>query len=86
MHHRLPIVTNLLRGVVVSENGLGMGVYQAAHWVEQLGYRLTLISNQAGKGVLRVVGVTDKLTGIQVLIQMCLAIRASIYSPISSPG
>lgn len=43
------IAANLLRGVVVSENGLGIGVYQAARWAEQLGYRLTLVSNQAGK-------------------------------------
>ena len=43
------IVTNLLCGVVVSENGLGIGLYQAARWAEQLGYRLTLASNQPGK-------------------------------------
>jgi len=43
------IAANLLRGVVVSENGLGIGMYQAARWAEQLGYRLTLISNQAGE-------------------------------------
>jgi len=42
------IAANLLRGVVVSENGLGIGLYQAARWAEQLGYRLTLISNRAG--------------------------------------
>lgn len=43
------VTANLLRGVVVSENGLGVGLYQAARWAEQLGCRLTLISNQAGK-------------------------------------
>ncbi|OGT00876.1 MAG: hypothetical protein A3K04_09185, partial [Gallionellales bacterium RBG_16_56_9] len=43
------IAANLLRGVVVAQNGLGVGLYQAARWAEQLGYRLTLISNQAGK-------------------------------------
>jgi len=42
------ICVNLLRSVVVSENGLGIGLYQAARWAEQLGYRLTLVSNQAG--------------------------------------
>ena len=42
------ICVNLLRSVVVSENGLGIGLYQAARWAEQLGYRLTLASNQAG--------------------------------------
>jgi signal transduction histidine kinase len=42
------IAVNLLRGVVVSENGLGIGLYQAARWASQLGYRLMLINNQAG--------------------------------------
>jgi len=43
------LAANLLRGAVVSENGLGIGLYQAARWAAQLGYRLTLSSNQAGK-------------------------------------
>jgi len=43
------IATNLLRGVVVSENGLGVGLYQAARRAEQLGYRLALTSNQPGR-------------------------------------
>lgn len=43
------IARNLLRGVVVSENGLGIGLYQVSRWAEQLGYRLKLISNRAGK-------------------------------------
>lgn len=43
------IAINLLRGVVVSENGLGIGLYQASRWAEQLGYRLTLACNRAGK-------------------------------------
>lgn len=43
------VVANLLRGAVVSENGLGVGLYQAARWAAQLGYRLALTSNQAGK-------------------------------------
>jgi len=43
------IATNLLRSVVTSENGLGIGVYQAARWAGQLGYRLTLTSNRPGK-------------------------------------
>ncbi|MFZ2541956.1 MAG: ATP-binding protein [Gallionella sp.] len=42
------ITANLLRGVTVSENGLGIGLYQAARWAEQLGYRLKLVSNQPG--------------------------------------
>jgi len=43
------IAANLLRGVVASENGLGIGLYQAARWAGQLGYRLSLISNRDGK-------------------------------------
>jgi signal transduction histidine kinase len=43
------ITENLLRGAVVSGNGLGIGLYQAARWAEQLGYRLTLANNQPGK-------------------------------------
>ncbi len=43
------IAANLLRGVVASENGLGIGLYQAARWAGQMGYRLSLISNQDGK-------------------------------------
>ena len=42
------LAANLLRGVVVSEYGLGIGLYQAARWAEQLGYRLTLTGNRAG--------------------------------------
>jgi signal transduction histidine kinase len=42
------IAANLLRGVVVSENGLGIGLYQASRWAGQLGYRLKLTSNRAG--------------------------------------
>jgi signal transduction histidine kinase len=42
------IAANLLRGGVYSENGLGIGLYQAASWAEHLGYRLVLISNRAG--------------------------------------
>ena len=42
------IAANLLRGGVFSENGLGIGLYQAASWARHLGYRLALISNRAG--------------------------------------
>lgn len=43
------IAANLLRSVVASENGLGIGLYQAARWAEQLGYQLVLVSNQPGR-------------------------------------
>ncbi len=39
----------LLRTVVHSQQGLGIGLYQAAKWAEQLGYRLSLKENQDGK-------------------------------------
>ena len=39
----------LLHSVVVSQQGLGIGLYQAAKWAEQLGYRLELTGNQNGK-------------------------------------
>jgi signal transduction histidine kinase len=43
------IAASLLRGAVVSENGLGIGLYQAARWADQLGYRLRLAGNQPGR-------------------------------------
>lgn len=43
------ITGKLLHSAVVSENGLGIGLYQASRWAEQLGYRLKLTSNQSGK-------------------------------------
>lgn len=42
-------LANLLHAVVVSQQGLGIGLYQAAKWAEQLGYKLELLSNQRGK-------------------------------------
>ncbi len=42
-------VVNLLRNVVVSENGLGIGLYQSARWATQVGYSLELTSNKVGK-------------------------------------
>lgn len=41
-------VANLFGGVVHSEQGLGIGLYQAAKWAEQLGYRLQLSHNENG--------------------------------------
>ena len=42
------LAAKLLRDVIVSEHGFGIGLYQAARWAKQLDYRLTLISNRAG--------------------------------------
>lgn len=44
-----PVVGSLLRSVVVSEGGLGTGLYQAARWAEQSGCRLRLVSNRVGQ-------------------------------------
>ncbi len=41
--------TKLLRAAVVSGSGLGIGLYQAARWAEQMGYHLTLASNRSGR-------------------------------------
>lgn len=56
------IATNLLRSVVTSENGLGIGVYQAARWAGQLGYRLALTSNRPGKVCFE---LSDNASGIE---------------------
>lgn len=43
------IAQQLLHTVVESEEGLGVGLYQASRWAEQLGYRLVLKANQKGR-------------------------------------
>lgn len=43
------IATNLLCAAVASEHGLGIGLYQAARWATQLGYRLRLADNRPGR-------------------------------------
>jgi signal transduction histidine kinase len=42
------IANNLLRTIVPSEDGLGVGMYQAARWAQQMGYRLVLKENREG--------------------------------------
>lgn len=42
------IAEGLMRRVVTSQNGLGVGLYQAARWAEQQGYCLALVENQDG--------------------------------------
>ena len=44
-----PIAQNLLHTVVPSEDGLGVGLYQAARWAQQQGWQLQLVSNQPGE-------------------------------------
>ena len=43
-----PLARQLLQTVMPSENGLGVGLYQAARWAGQLGYRLVLRENVPG--------------------------------------
>ena len=43
------VARSLLRTVVPSEDGLGVGMYQAARWAQQMGYRLSLKENSDGK-------------------------------------
>ena len=43
-----PLARQLLQTVVPSENGLGVGLYQAARWAGQSGYRLELHENVLG--------------------------------------
>lgn len=43
------VLADLLRAPVVSENGLGIGLYHAARQAEELGFRLRLVSNVAGE-------------------------------------
>ena len=42
-------VSNVLRTVVDSEDGLGIGLFQAARWAEQSGYKLALRENKRGR-------------------------------------
>ncbi len=43
------LAQQLMHTVLPSETGLGVGLYQAARWANQLGYRLHLRDNEAGK-------------------------------------
>jgi len=42
------LANSLLHTVAQSENGLGIGLYQAARWASQLGFQLTLHDNRDG--------------------------------------
>ena len=46
---RPSIVDSLFSGPVKSQNGLGIGLYQAAKQAERLGYRLLIAGNENGK-------------------------------------
>jgi signal transduction histidine kinase len=45
------IARKLLSAVVPSEDGLGIGLYQAARWAAQSGFHLAMSENQTGKVV-----------------------------------
>ncbi len=40
---------SLLHAIVLSEDGLGVGLYQSARWAQQQGWRLQLAQNQPGE-------------------------------------
>ena len=42
-------VHRLLHTVVESEDGFGIGLFQAARWAEQSGYKLQLTDNEKGR-------------------------------------
>jgi signal transduction histidine kinase len=42
------LTPHLLHNTLHSQNGLGIGLYQAAQWAEQLNFKLTLVQNQSG--------------------------------------
>lgn len=42
------IAHQLLETIIPSEDGLGVGMYQAARWAAQMGFHLTLAGNKAG--------------------------------------
>jgi K+-sensing histidine kinase KdpD len=46
---RRSILDSLFSGPVKSQNGLGIGLYQAAKQAERLGYRLVIAGNENGK-------------------------------------
>jgi hypothetical protein len=43
------VADKLLHTVVDSEDGLGIGLFQAARWAEQSGFRLYLRENRPGR-------------------------------------
>jgi sensor histidine kinase regulating citrate/malate metabolism len=43
------VATRLFAAPVPSQNGLGIGLYQASKQAQQLGYKLTLESNAVGR-------------------------------------
>lgn len=43
------LASQVLHTVVLSEDGLGVGLYQAARWAGQLGYKLKLSENETGR-------------------------------------
>lgn len=47
------IANQLLRTIVPSEDGMGVGLYQVARWATQSGYRLELSENRDGKVTFR---------------------------------
>ena len=53
------MASQLLHTVVESEDGLGVGLFQAARWAEQSGYRLVLKENLKGRVCFGLVELTE---------------------------
>jgi signal transduction histidine kinase len=53
------VAGQLLRTVVESEDGLGVGLFQAARWAEQTGYRLLLQENRKGRVCFELVEIIE---------------------------
>lgn len=49
------IANNLLRTIVPSESGMGIGLYQVARWATQTGYHLELNENKDGRVTFRLI-------------------------------
>lgn len=50
------VMARLFRAPVVSENGLGIGLFHAARLAEQNGFRLTVVDNRPGRVVFELAG------------------------------
>lgn len=49
------IANNLLKTIVPSESGMGIGLYQVARWATQSGYHLELFENKDGRVTFRLI-------------------------------
>jgi signal transduction histidine kinase len=57
------VASRLLHTVVKSEDGFGIGLFQAARWAEQSGFRLLLQENREGRVCFELVERAEIETG-----------------------